>query len=124
MATTHKSIRRKLNRIIEIKKHIMPRLAEELVALASKLPFDQGKTFRSKDFPGLKVIISEPGPSGVRVDWQSVAHQLAREYRVRHHVFTRIVLENTQRVSEGQEISIRVQKDKLVDLGKVKGYLV
>lgn len=124
MATTHRSIRKKLNRIIEIKKMIFPRLAEEIVDLASRLPYDLCNTFRSKDFPGLKITISKPGPAGTKTDWKSVAHELQVRYQIPGAGFDRIVSYHTDRVAQSQALSIKVQKDKLVDLDKAQGYVV
>lgn len=124
MATTHKSIRRKLNRIIEIKKLILPRLAEEIYDLASRLPYDLCNTFRSRDFPGLKITISKPGPTGTKTDWKAVAHELQLRYQIPVAGFDRIVSYHTDRVAQSQEISIKVTKDKLKDVDNAKGYVV
>ena len=124
MSTTHKSIRRKLNRIIEIKKLILPRLAEELQDLGARLPYDLCNTFRSRDFPGLKVVIVEPGSAGVRTDWQAVVHHLAHIYNIPHRGITSAVAAHSYRVAPSKEVSVQVKKDKLKDLDNAKGYVV
>lgn len=124
MAATNKSIRRKLNRIIEIKKMVIPRLLEEMYDLASRLPYDLCSTFRSKDFPGLKITISKPGPHGTKTSWKTVVSDLQVRYGIPQQVIDQFVKSNTARVYQSQAISIQVQKDQLKDRGKAKGYVV
>lgn len=79
MARTHKVQRGYIDRIIEVRRQILPALETEVHAIAGKLGIG---TFRSQDYPGLMVAVAEPRSNGGSTDWKGVAMELARKHNI------------------------------------------
>lgn len=87
MARTKTTTRSYLDRIIEIRRVIVPALSQEVADLSKKLGTG---TWRSRNHPGLKVQVSSPRIQTGNTSWKDVCADLQVQYNIPDDVIKRL----------------------------------
>lgn len=114
MARTNKVLKSYVNRIIEVRRVIIPAAQKEALVLGDKL--DAG-TYRTSDFPGLKLQVSEEKVFNRVVAWKEVAWQLAAAYNIPEYMVLRFANENQKAVHPSGHNKTSVAADKVKNPG-------